>query len=63
MSPVGVTLVHAIINILYDIQDKEPWSNAISQVCAYLTLMDPPKCRYVPSLSFSCLSGGLQPTV
>ena len=32
MSPVGVTLVHAIINIIYDIQDREPWSNAISKV-------------------------------
>ena len=33
LSPVGVTLVHAIINIIYDIQDKEPWNKAISQVC------------------------------
>ncbi|CAI8021126.1 Probable E3 ubiquitin-protein ligase HERC1 [Geodia barretti] len=32
LSPVGVTLVHAIINIIYDIQDKEPWNKAISQV-------------------------------
>ena len=32
MSPVGVTLVNAIVGIIYDIQDKKPWSNAISQV-------------------------------
>lgn len=32
MSPVGVTLVHAIVEIVYQLQDKEPWSKAISQV-------------------------------
>lgn len=32
MSPVGVTLVHAIVAIVYQLQDKEPWAQAISQV-------------------------------
>ena len=32
MSSVGVTLVEAILSIIYDIQGKEPWSKAISQV-------------------------------
>ena len=40
MSPVGVTLVHAIVGIVYQLQEKEPWSKAISQVqCVYINIV------------------------
>ena len=32
MTSAGDTLVHAIVNIIYQVQDKEPWNKAISQV-------------------------------
>ena len=38
MSPMGVTLVHAIVSIVYQIQDKQPWIKAISQVFIKSTL-------------------------
>ena len=32
MCPIGATLVHAIVETLYQLQEKEPWRKAIAQV-------------------------------
>ena len=39
LSPTNVTLIQTVVNILYQLQSKEPWSKAIAQVCIMVLLL------------------------
>lgn len=35
LSPMGATLCHGIVSLLYQLQEKEPWNRALGHVCSY----------------------------
>ena len=32
LSPTGITLTQAVVSLIYQLQEKEPWKSAITQV-------------------------------
>lgn len=32
LSPTGITLTQAVVSLIYQLQEKEPWNSAITQV-------------------------------